>query len=484
MRTSNARATFVAALICAAMAVPSAAVAGPVATAAQVVTVPRGPDCPPGPAHPEPGAAGAGDPYFPLSGNGGFDVTHYDLDVRYSPATKRLDGHAVVSATATQDLSRFDLDLYRLAVASVSVDGISAKFTRSGQELVITPSAFIRLGAHFRVDVAYGGVPEQVTDPDGSPDGWIKTDTGAFVASEPQGAMTWFPANSQPIDKASFDVTISVPKGYQAVGNGELVEQRSTSTTTTTHWRERQPMAAYLATASIGKFGIHTYRTAGLPVYVAVDPREAAAAAPVLARLPEILEWEQRTFGPYPFSSTGAIVMHAPDVGYALETQTRPLFDSAPDETTLVHELAHQWFGDSVSLTRWKDIWLNEGFATYAEWLWSEDTGGPSTQKTFDKLYASPSSAGLWARPVADPGTGANIFADPSYDRGAMVLHELRVAVGDRAFFSILRAWAAQHRYGHGTTAQFTALATAISHRNLTGVFHTWLYTSGKPPSH
>jgi aminopeptidase N len=431
--------------------------------------------------HATPGAAGAGDPYFPLSGNGGFDISHYGLDIAYVPATGKLTGHAVISATATQNLSRFDLDLSGLTVTSVVVQGERAKFTRTGQELVITPSDYLPRGHRFTVDVRYSGVPRYVQDPDGSADGWIRTDNGAFVASEPQGAMTWFPANSQPIDKSSFDVTIAVPKGYQAVGNGQLISQRSTATTTTTHWQQRQPMAAYLATASIGKFQISSYRADGMPVYVAVDPREAKASAPVLAKLPVILAWEEKVFGRYPFSSTGAIVMHAPFVGYALETQSRPLFDRAPDESTLVHELAHQWFGDSVSVTRWKDIWLNEGFATYTEWLWAEHNGTQTAQQSFDQLYASPGSSDLWSRPVADPGSGEFIFGTPSYSRGAMVLQKLRTAVGDRTFFRILKTWASEHRNGHGTTAQFTGLATEMSHQNLTALFHTWLYTAGKP---
>ena len=473
MKNPRARILLVAIAVCAGMTVPSPAGAAPPAA-----TQPPAWYAPPGP-----GAQGAGDPYFPLSGNGGFDVSHYGLDIGYVPSTGQLDGHAVITATATQSLSRFDLDLSGLTVSAVTVNGRRAAFSRpaGSQELVITPSLWLRPNARFIVDVRYSGVPQYVTDPDGSPDGWIRTDTGAFVGSEPQGAMTWFPASSHPTDKASFDVTVTVPKGYQAVGNGELVSQRSTVTSTTTHWQERQPMAAYLATASIGEFQIDTYQTAGLPVYVAVDPREAAAAAPALAKLPAILAWEQQTFGGYPFSSTGAIVMHARTAGYALETQTRPLFDRAPDESTLVHELAHQWFGDSVSVTRWHDIWLNEGFATYAEWLWSEHTGGPTAQQNFDELYDSDASEDLWSFPVADPGSGANIFGDPPYERGAMVLHELRRAVGDTTFLLILRTWAAQHRYGSGTTAQFTALATALSGRNLTSLFATWLYTSGKP---
>lgn len=427
------------------------------------------------------GAPGAGDPYFPLSGNGGFHVVHYDLHVSYTPRTGHLDGAATLSARTTQRLSRFDLDLSGLSVSSVRVDGSAARWVRHGQELVVTPAHTMRGGARFTVQVRYAGTPHYVTDPDGSPDGWIRTDTGAFVGSEPQGSMTWFPGNAHPVDKSAYDVTVTVPTGYVAVGNGQLVLQRAAHGRTTFHWRERQPMAAYLATASIARFQVQTYATHGLPVYIAVDPREAAKARPVLAQLPQIIAWERGVFGPSPFTSVGAIVEHAPRVGYALETQTRPVFDRAPDSFTLVHELAHQWYGDSVSLTSWRDIWLNEGFATYAEWLWAEHTGQQTARQIFLAEYARPASDGIWARPVADPGSGAHIFASPVYDRGAMVLEKLRERVGNTAFFAILREWAAQHRYGHGTTAQFTALATRVSHRNLSGLFHTWLFTAGKP---
>ena len=427
------------------------------------------------------GAPGAGDPYFPLSGNGGFDVSHYGLSLTYDPTSGLLTGQAVISALATTSLRRFDLDFSGMAVQSVKVDGRSASFSRSGQELVITPSRPLGRFHRFSVTVAYSGVPQEATDPDGSPDGWIRTDDGAFVASEPQGAMTWFPSSSHPLDKATFDVTMTVPKAYEVVGNGELVSRRTSGSTTTFHWQENQPMAAYLATATVGKFQITSYRANGLPVYVAVDPREAAKANPVLAGIPDIIAWEENAFGPYPFTSTGAIVDHAPEVGYALETQTRPVFDRAPDTSTLVHELAHQWFGDSVSLTKWQDIWLNEGFATYAEWLYSEQHGGETAQQNFDERYAEPADADIWARPVADPGSGEFIFADPSYDRGAMVLQKLREAVGLPTFLKILQSWAAQYRYGHGTTAQFVALSERVSHQDLTALYQTWLYTAGKP---
>jgi aminopeptidase N len=433
----------------------------------------------PGTSH---GAPGQGDPYFPLAGNGGYVPRHYDLDLAYDPVSRQLDARAAISARATQAMKTFDLDLSGLVVREVRVNGQAARWTRDGQELVITPRQALRKGEGFRVDVSYRGTPEDVTDPDGSADGWIATDDGAFVAGEPQGAMSWFPSDSLPLDKASYAFEITVPTGYTAVANGVLTSQRSRGGKTTFRWNQAQPMASYLATATIGKFDVQRYTTAaGIPVYNAVDPREAAAAAPALARIPEILDWETKTFGPYPFSAAGAIVDHAPDVGYALETQTRPLYDRAPSVSTLVHETAHQWFGDSVSLTNWQDIWLNEGFATYAEWLWSEQHGGQSAQADFDSAYALPATSSLWAFPTGDPGEGANIFASPVYTRGAMVLQKLRTTVGDAHFFAILKQWAQVHRYGNGTTAQFVALSEKSSGMDLGPLFHTWLYTAGKP---
>ncbi|GHD85881.1 metallopeptidase [Streptomyces naganishii JCM 4654] len=450
------------------------AAAGP----ASAGTGAAGPTAPAGSA----GSAGAGDPYFPLAGNGGYHVSHYGLTLAYDPKTGHLDGTAVLTARATQRLTRFDLDLRGLKVTGVTVDHRKAAHRRDGQELVVTPRTALRKGHEFRVTVTYNGTPGPVTDPDGSLDGWIPTDDGAFVAGEPQGAMTWFPANNHPQDKSSYDFTITVPAGHTAVANGVLRGQRTAHGRTTYRWRQSEPMAAYLATATVGKFKVEQYTTRdGVKVYNAVDPREAAKAAPVLKELPSVLEWESRLFGPYPYRAAGAVVDHAPQVGYALETQTRPLYDSAPALSTLVHESAHQWFGDSVSLTRWKDIWLNEGFATYAEWLYDEQHGGPSAQNAFDTLYARPADDRLWAYPAGDPGSGAAIFGTPVYARGAMVLHELRKAVGDRTFLRILRTWASEHRYGHGTTAQFTALAERQSGKDLKSLFHTWLLTKGKP---
>ena len=428
------------------------------------------------------GASGVGDPYFPLAGNGGYHVAHYGLTLRYEPAGRHLSGKAVLTARATQRLTRFDLDFKGMKITGLTVDHVKAAYRRDGQELVVTPHRPLHKGQSFRVTVTYDGTPGPVTDPDGSPDGWIPTDDGAFVAGEPQGAMTWFPANNHPLDKSSYDFTITVPEDRTAVANGILLGRSTKNGRTTFRWRQTAPMAAYLATATVGKFQVNQYTTRdGIRVYDAVDPREATAAAPVLKQLPSVLEWESKLFGPYPYRAAGSIVDHAPNVGYALETQSRPVYDQAPGLSTLVHENAHQWFGDSVSLTSWKDIWLNEGFATYAEWLYTEQHGGARAQKTFDTLYARPASDPLWAFPPGNPGSGANIFGTPVYARGAMALHALRTTVGDPVFFRILRAWADRHRHGNGTTAQFERLAESKSGKDLGQLFTTWLYAQGKP---
>ncbi|MFF5945986.1 M1 family metallopeptidase, partial [Streptomyces althioticus] len=329
--------------------------------------------------HGTPGGSGLRDPYFPRAGNGGYDVDHYALTLDYTPATRRLTGTAVITARATKDLSAFDLDLSGLRVDSVGVDGRDARFNRAGQKLTVRPHDDLREGHTFRTTVRYSGVPRTLTDPDGSEEGWLPTADGALGLGEPVGSMAWFPGNDHPSDKATYDITVTVPQGLQAVSNGELASQSTHGGRTAYHWHTAEPMAGYVATVAIGHFVVtRTEGPGGLPVLTAVDPGQVRASAAVLAQLPGIVKWEEDTFGPYPFSSVGAIIARPGAAGYALETQNRPVFPGAPETGTLVHELAHQWYGDSVTPKSWRDMWLNEGFATYAQWLWQEDHGGDS----------------------------------------------------------------------------------------------------------
>jgi aminopeptidase N len=430
-----------------------------------------------------PGSAGLGDPFFPNGGNGGYDVANYDLKLAYDPATDVLDGKATVTAKATQNLSRFDLDLRGFQISKLTVNGVAASYARDGQELVITPAAGIRSGSTFRVAVDYRGVPEVITDPDDSIEGWIPTDDGAFVVGEPQGSPGWFPCNYNPRDKAAFDFAVTVPAGLTAMANGILVSSATSGGSTTWVWKETDPMATYLATSTLGKFDLTVSTMAGgLPVYVAVDPQ--LAKGQVLSKLTESVAFYASLYGPYPFNAVGAIVDSAKVVGYSLETQTKPNFPYVPDEATLVHEISHMWFGDSVTLTQWPDMWLHEGFATWSEWIWSEYQGNKSAAQWFKQLYNNPAQDTLfWNPPPGNPGTPALLFNGTIYYRGAMTLEALREKVGEFSFSRIIRDWAAQNRYGNVTTPQFVALAQKISGLNLANFFDVWLYQEGKPTS-
>ena len=429
-----------------------------------------------------PGSPGAGDPYFPLAGNGGYDVSHYGLRLTYVPETRRLTGAATIAATATQDLAQFDLDLRGFKVAKVLVDAQPAAFWRSGQELVVKPAAGLAAGTTFQVSVSYAGKPPVITDPDGSIEGWVPTRDGAFVVGEPQGAPGWFPASDTPRDKATFDFTVTVPRGLTVMANGVLVSRTSSGQRTTWRWHEGDPMATYLATATLGRFDLTRSSVDGVPSYVAVDTKIGFRT--VLAKLPAMIRYYSSIYGPYPFDAVGAVVDRAGKVGYALETQTKPVFDRMPDEATLAHELSHQWYGDSVTLTQWPDIWLHEGFATWSEWIWSEHLGGRSAHDSFARIYATPADKGwLPSSPPGDPGVPSNLFGSSVYDRGAMTLQALREKVGDTTFFAIMRAWAQDNRWGNVTTPQFITLAEQQSGLDLGAFFQTWLYQPGKPTS-
>ncbi len=431
--------------------------------------------------------SGAGDPYFPRQGNVGYDVAHYGLSLRYDPVRRHLAGRAAVTATATTRLRTFHLDLRRpMRVSAVSVDGQPATFTQRGthgHDLVVTPATPVRDGHRFLTVVRYAGRPRALTDPDGSLDGWVATADGAFVVGEPQGAPTWFPCNDTPRDKALFDFRVTVPAGITAVANGEL---RGTTSRRngwrTFRWHSGRPMATYLATVTTGVFRVRTGTTAGgVPFYIATDPKVAAKSRAVLRKVPAMTDYFAGLFGPYPFGSTGAVVDDAKKVGYALETQTKPLYDRPPGELTVAHELAHMWFGDSVTLSRWRDIWVNEGFAEFASWVWSEHVGKRSAQSFFNRYYAKKATSPIWRPPPGNPRGAETMFADSIYVRGAMALQALRVRLGDELFFPMLRDWHASKKYGNATVQEFTAYATTYSGSDLTAFFDAWLFQKGKP---
>ncbi len=683
-------AALAALLLCvAALPVPAAAAAETSPEPAQEESFPGGADY-------RPGAPGLGDPYLPLDGNGGYDVDHYLLDLSYDPLTDVLAGTATITAKATQDLSAFNLDLDGMTVRGVKVKGRSAEFTRDAGELTVTPQRGIRDGSRFITQVRYDGVPETITELFGQ-SGFFHTDDGSLVIGQPHVAATWFPVNDHPLDKASYTFRITVPEGLEVVANGRLLDDRTRDGLTTWTWEAREPMASYLATASVGQWDLNQYRAGRINYLDALDPdlfdpvaeprtganfawsqavvssykrltrtitvpdggaqlsfwltrdtepnwdfafveartagaedwttlpdanghtsRQTGSSCPgwhslhpflshyqtgagaggctaagssgvwwaasgasdgweqwsadlagfagksvevsisyvsddfaqypgvfvddvvvstgegstsfeddgdtldgwtvtgppagspgnendwavtaesppglgenaqaSLGRQPEIIAFLEGYFGRYPFRDAGGTVDDLRGLGFALENQTRPVYsrdffhDRLQGDAVVVHELAHQWVGDSISVEAWQHIWLNEGFATYAEWLWSEREGLGTVQEIFDSIASTPADNAFWRVRIGDPGPDA-IFDSAVYARGAMTLHALRNAVGDEDFLRILHEWAQLNAGGNVSTDDFIALAQKISGQELNPLFDEWLFTAEKPAS-
>ncbi|KRD01415.1 MULTISPECIES: M1 family metallopeptidase [unclassified Streptomyces] len=434
-----------------------------------------------------PGAPGIGDPYYPAYGNGGYDVSHYDLRLKYRPATDELEGTATILAKATQDLSRFDLD-FLLDVSEVRVDGAAAAFAASGEhELEITPRKPLTEGAQVTIVVRYRGVPSSKQAYGFT--SWHRTPDGGVGANEPEAAWWWFPSNDHPLDKATYDVSVQVPDGTQALSNGTLQSTSSRAGWTRFNWRSSKPQATYLATLAVGRFDLTTGTTeSGVPVVNAYSRdlgADAGAARASVERTGEIADWLSGYFGPYPFDALGGYVPNT-NTGYALETQTRPFysprqFAGGSNTSVVVHELAHQWYGDFVSVAGWKDIWLNEGFARYAQWLWSEHEDEGTAREIADYVYAShPADDAFWTVKPGDPGPDRQ-FDIAVYDRGALAVQALRDEIGDDAFFAVLKGWPREHAYGNATVADLQRYAERVSGRQLGALFDAWLFRPAKP---
>lgn len=434
-------------------------------------------------AAPAPGASGIGDTYWPLDGNGGIDVASYVIDNDYDIARQALRGNTKISLTATSDLSAFNLD-FLLTVKKATVDGVAAKVDQTKHELTITPKAALAAGSKHTVVVKYAGRPG--TKRYAGEENWLANDREAVAMNQPHMATWWFPANDHPSDKALFDISTTVDKGREVIANGKLVSKKKSKAGTTWRWRADEPMASYLAFFAAGDFTIQKGTTNGLPWVNAVSQQlpagEEKASLKLLSRTPAVVKALSADLGPYPFSITGGLTTGLP-VYFALENQTRPTYPSVGggNESLIVHELAHQWFGDSVAVARWRDIWLNEGAATFMEWRFAEQHGGRTAAATmladYDSVTASDS---FWEIVVGDPGAD-NIFDNAIYERGGMTMQALRNRIGEDKFWQLLRTWLDTKEGGNGTSEEFEALAAQISGQDLTGFFTAWLRTPAKP---
>jgi aminopeptidase N len=477
------------------------------------------------------GARSLGDTLFPQIGNGGYDVRSYEIELDYDPEANVFERgtETEIEARATQNLREFSLDFQDLDVSRVEVNGRRADFEQieatpdlsdipevtQPMKLVVTPKgkARPRAGKKFEVEVSYSGAPEHITDPDTSIEGWIQacypldppqTCDGAFVVNEPIGAQSWFPSNNYPTDKASFETEVTVPDGKTAFGVGELASRKlNKDGTRTWRWVEDDPTATYLTTATVGDFDNSFFRMSSsgkrLDVYNSIDssatPDQVAAINATLDRVPEMLGFLIDRLGPYPFDSTGAVADRAAGVGYALEVQTKPHYaggftsgNPGINSTIHLHELAHMWIGDSVTLATWHEIWFNEGWATWFEWAWEfEDGTGDSPPEVFDAIYNDPAFDWSVAPAVLD-NDPANLFHfDPVYQRPAMMLEGYRQIVGDERFFDFARALVDEFGYGNISLNEFVDLAKDFSGLEgeqlelLDDYFQEWLFLEAQP---
>lgn len=433
------------------------------------------------------GSQGLGDPYYPAAGNGGYDVGHYDLDLRYEPDTDLLYGEARIEATATQPLDWLYLDLSGLDITDLFVGDTEVQFEHDGRELRVILPERLDDGDSVELTISYVGVPQPTSGPFGEAVGWHATVDGAFVLSEPTGAPTWYPVNDHPLDKASYRFRITIPDGYEAIANGTLVETIDAGEGWTT-WVYDSPseMASYLAMVAIDDFEFEELSTRdGLPIRNAYDSAFADSAPQNFERTPQMVEFFEELFGPYPFEVYGNAVLDFNWGGIALETQTFSIFDSnygrrgISAEPTVAHELAHQWFGNSISPENWDDIWLNEGFATYAQWLWVEEATGVSIDEQIE-TSVMPNIDSLTLPPPGAPGRD-EMFAGSVYVRGGLTLHALRLTVGDDTFFDILREYVARYSGGNASTDDFIEVAEDVSDRQLDDLFDGWLYEETLP---
>lgn len=426
------------------------------------------------------------DPYLPQNGNFGYTVSRYELDLEYKVAINRLSGTATITAVTVAELGEFTLDLSgALSVSRVSVNGKrAARFGCRSGKLRVALESKLPAGAAMSVVVRYGGSPKPLRTLWGEV-GFEELTDGALVAGQPNGAASWFPCNDHPSAKAAFRIQISTESGYRAIANGKLVSSRARASQTVWTYEQPEPTSTYLVTLQIGVY--ESIRLARTPVAIraALPQRLQDNFDHDFARQPDMMELFIELFGPYPLADGYTVVVTDDALEIPLEAQGISIFGAnhctgtRASERLIAHELAHQWFGNSVTARRWRDIWLHEGFASYAEWLWSERSGGSSTAALaryhLGRLRQKPQDLLL-----ADPGP-RDMFDDRVYKRGALTLHALRGQLGDEYFFALLKDWTTRYRHGNASTEDFTGLAANYSGESLRPLWDAWLFSTEVP---
>jgi aminopeptidase N len=432
----------------------------------------------------------AADPLYPAYGNAGVDVLHYGLELAWAPETKTLTGKATIRLRAASELSAVRLDFSpAYAVDSVTFNGAPVAGTVADNDLTVP--GVVAKDAFATVVVQYHGTPSTVPMPshrgDAEPLGLtVAKDGGLWTMQEPYGASTWYPANDQPSDKALYDIAVTVPEGWSAVASGTAQPPEGG----TFRYTSKDPVAAYLTTLAVGRYKQETAQgPRGIPLTYWYRPGTDDRLLPSLRKGAQQLGWLEQRFGQYPFAS-GGVVMVPSESG--METQqmitmgtpdygtTKPAEFAKSFEDDLLHEYAHQWFGDAVGPATWKDLWLNEGWATYVQHLYANER---------DKI--TPKRWEEWARGVdgrlrgrlGPPGNPkAENFAESNvYMCPALMLHQIHKQIGDDAFFALGREWVQRNRGTTQDRASFIAFVNQQTGKDFTTLVNTWLDSPTTP---
>jgi aminopeptidase N len=450
---------------------------------------------------PTPAALNAGlstpeaDPLYPAYGNPDLDVLSYQLTLAWSPPTRVLTGTATLIIRPTTDVTELSLDFVdSYTVDGASVDGVAQRSRRRDNDIVVPAGRTLAKDSRTTLVVRYHGTPHQIAFPSDRGDageglGLRPTaDGGAWTMQEPYGAATWFPVNDHPSDEAIYNIAVTVPTGWTAIASGTPGPVDSAAKTVTYHYASTYPVASYVTTLVIGKYTkVAETSSAGVPINCWLRTGRDDAFKPAAADMPELMSWLTDRFGPYPFPTAGVVVV---DSSSAMETQQMITYGGRDDfefttqeiEETLLHELSHQWFGDAVTPTNWLGLWLNEGWAMYAEWMWTVDQG----MLTDGEWVTNARSSDARSRPVAGPPGHPKVghFAEINVYLGpALMLRELRKAVGDTEFFAMARDWVQTQLDKSVDRAGFIAFVNKHTGKDFTKLLNTWLDSATTPPS-
>lgn len=423
------------------------------------------------------------DPFYPDVGEPGVDALHYRIDLTWDPETRRLDGIEGITFRATADAEEIRLDFTTaLDVKGVTVDGAGSDFSHRNDKLRIHRP--VEADERYEVQLQYGGTPQPTEAPSKRSDfdglGLHVTDRGElWTMQEPYGAFTWYAVNDHPSDKALYDFTLTVPEPWTGVANGTLTETTTTDGQRTTRWHLPQPASSYLVTVAFADYTLVEQETAsGIPVRLYRFTRDAGSMGE-LEYAAEAMAWVEEKLGPYPFDTIGAVVV---DSASAMETQTMMTMGHSSytlSRPVLVHEIVHQWYGNTVSPDNWSDVWMNEGMTMYLEFMWRAEHEAFTDINTYmegirPRAESFREEHGPPAAYDPDDFGQSNIYYVP-----AVMWHELRDRIGEETFWEMVRAWPTEQAGRTSNREEYVAWVEEFTGEELSDFFDAWLFGDG-----